>query len=98
MSTRDFTILRCDLTGCGELFRLPMDSDCVADDLNHVRAHAAAEGWHTYSLTGLMRYTADYCPKHPKATSEGIRGAQFPSRKPPCEFDAAAPGGESNGD
>ena len=95
MSTRDFTILRCDHPRCGELFRLPIDSTCTVDDLNHVRRHAAGDGWHTYSLTGLMRYTADYCPKHRKSTSEGIRGAEFGSRKPPCEFDTAAPGGES---
>jgi hypothetical protein len=87
MSTRDFTILKCDMRGCDELFRLPIDSDCVTDNRQHVRAHAAGEGWHTYSVQGLAWYTADYCPKHPKATSEGIRGAKFPSRRPPCEFD-----------
>lgn len=87
MSTRDFTILKCDIARCGESFRLPFDSACTAHDIQHVRAHAAGEGWHTYSMQGLSWYTADYCPQHPKATSQGIRGAQFPSRRPPCKFD-----------
>lgn len=88
MSDRTFTHLRCDMPGCKTSARLALDTPSPnifaarddratfnrVDDVSDVRKVAAEHGWTTYRLTGLLTYTADYCPDHAGATSEGIRG------------------------
>lgn len=59
---------------CQTFARLPLDGETDPGDEKALYALLAEAGWHQFSVQGMLTYTADYCPTHKKATSEGIRG------------------------
>jgi hypothetical protein len=58
---------------CQTFARLPLDGETDPGDEKALHALLEAAGWHQFSMQGMLTYTADYCPTHKKATSEGVR-------------------------
>jgi hypothetical protein len=73
VSSGQVAVVRCDMPKCQTFARLPLDHP-RPNDRKALQELLAAAGWHQYSYQGMVTYTADYCPDHKKATSEGIRG------------------------